>query len=123
MERVSFNIEREELVEALHAEAAAHGRSVEEEALALVEQGLAGKVKTKSAATEGNWVQELIELAGGPELRVPEWRGSERIAPAYPAGMEPLPGESLVAHISRISRPGFDLEIEHDREPHKDPRI
>jgi plasmid stability protein len=59
MERVSFNIEREEFAEALHAEAAAHGRSVSEEALALVEQGLAGKVRRVPSDDSKDWARFL----------------------------------------------------------------
>ena len=29
----------------------------------------------------------------------------------YPPGCEPLPGEGFVAHIRRISAPGFELEL------------
>jgi plasmid stability protein len=36
----------------------------------------------------------------------------------YPPGCEPLPGESFVDHIVRISRPGFEIDIERDRTPH-----
>ena len=115
--------------------AAAHGRSMEEHLRALiVDAGYA--MPTKSTVEEvsrpyraqpresgSNWVAELIGLANGADLRIPEWRGSERIAPDYPVGMEPLPGETFVDHITRISRPGFDLEIERDRTPHREPRV
>lgn len=82
MERISFEIERQDVVEALHAQAEAHGRSVEAELAALVE-----------------------ETYGPPP------RDALRRAPGYPAGMEPLPGESIVDHITRVSRPGFDFDI------------
>jgi plasmid stability protein len=68
VERVSFEIERQEVADALHAEAAAHGRSVAAEVAALVEKGLAGKVKLAKSSAEGNWVQELIELGKGLDL-------------------------------------------------------
>lgn len=29
----------------------------------------------------------------------------------YPPGCEPLPGEGFVAHIQRISAPGFEIEL------------
>lgn len=85
--------------------AAAHGRSMEEHLRQLV-------------------------IAAGEE----PYRSSSRLAeprrafrhepPAYPAGTEPLPGESFVEHITRISRPGFDLEGDENlfalRDPYDD---
>ena len=87
MERVSFEIERQEVADALHAEAAAHGRSVADE------------------------LADLVERTYTP--------GSSRRLPHFPAGLEPMPGENFVDHITRISRPGFEFEIERDRMPHE----
>ena len=120
MERVSFDIERQEVAEALHQSAEAHGRSVAEELAALVEQTY---VPPKAKPANTNWIRELVDIANGAELKMPEWRGSERMAPQYPEGMEPLPNESFVDHITRISRPGFDLGDERDRTPHEGPRL
>lgn len=116
--------------------AAAHGRSMEEHLRQLViEAGLGnsedpGRVREKPASYRSeprekgeDWVSELMRLADGVELPVPQWRGSERIPPPYPEGMEPLPGESFVDHITRISRPGIELESERDRTPHREPRV
>ena len=83
MERISFDIEREDVMEALYTQAEARGRSVEAELAALVE-----------------------------DVYGPSSRGALKRPPGYPPGMEPLPGENFVDHIVRISRPGFDLEIE-----------
>ena len=80
---MSFDIERQDVYEALHAQANAHGRSVNAEAAAVIEQ--------------------IFDVSSRTNLRHP---------PGYPPGMEPLPGESFVDHITRISRPGFDLEPE-----------
>ncbi len=63
MERVSFEIERQDVADALHAEAAAHGRSVEAELAALVEKTYAAKAAARSAGSGENWVAELIALA------------------------------------------------------------
>jgi plasmid stability protein len=115
--------------------AAAHGRSMEEHLRQLiidaavdtpsisVVQEAPQPFRTATKTGSGNWVKNLMELAQGTELRVPEWRGSERLAPDYPVGMEPLPGEAFVDHITRISRPGFELETERDRTPHREPRV
>ena len=62
MERISFEIERQDVAEALQAEAAAHGRSVADEVAALVEQTYAGKAAKATPADDGNWVAELVEL-------------------------------------------------------------
>ena len=123
MERVSFEIERQDVADALHAEAEAHGRSIEAELAALVEQTYTRTKRKATSFYDGNWVEDLIRLADGADLRLPEWRGSERVAPDYPAGMEPLPGESFVDHITRISRPGIELDVERDRTPHEEPRL
>lgn len=116
--------------------AAAHGRSMEEHLRQLViDADVAGishstslrEVPTTYRAAPrdrpADWITELMRLANGAELPVPQWRGSERIAPAYPDGMEPLPDESFVDHITRISRPGFEFDIERDRTPHGEPRM
>jgi hypothetical protein len=116
--------------------AAAHGRSMEEHLRQLVIEAGVGNIRgpdvlrekplpyrAEPSVDEGDWVAELMERAKGVEFSAPQWRGIERIAPSYPEGMEPLPGESFVDHISRISRPGFDLEIERDRTPHGEPRV
>ena len=123
MEWVSFEIERQEVADALHAEAEARGRSVEAELAALVEQTYAPALRKSGSLPDDDWVAELIRVGGGVGLRLPQWRGSERVAPAYPAGMEPLPDESFVDHITRISRPGIDLVEDRDRTPHAEPRL
>jgi hypothetical protein len=111
--------------------AAAHGRSMEEHLRQLVigagavfepaeiRQVSEAPVPFVPAAQNSNWVECLIELAAGAGLHIPESRSFVRHAPAYPAGMAPLPGESFTDHISRLSRPGIDLEIDRDRTPHE----
>lgn len=118
MERVSFDIERQDVSDALHAQAHAAGRTVEAELAALVEQTYATKPDNKEQSSE-NWVEELIRIGGGVDLRIPRSRAFVRYAPDYPAGMEPLPDETFVDHITRISRPGVELEIERDRTAHE----
>lgn len=116
--------------------AAAHGRSMEEHLRQLIiEADITGTTRTegvretqpsyRATPPDGpaDWITELMRIATGAELPVPQRRGSERIAPDYPKGMEPLPGESFVNHITRISRPGFDFDVERDRTPHREPRI
>lgn len=119
MERVSIEIDRA-VAEALQAEADARGRTVEAELAALVERIYARPI---AEAGGENWVDELIRLADGADLRIPRSRTFTRHAPQYPEGMEPLPGESFVDHITRISRPGFELAIERDRTPHEGPDL
>ena len=111
--------------------AAAHGRSMEEHLRQLVIGAGAvsepaeirrvsnAPVPFVATAQNANWVERLIELAGGVGLHIPESRSFVRHAPDYPQGLEPLPGESFVDHISRVSRPGIDLEIDRDRTPHQ----
>lgn len=116
--------------------AAAHGRSMEEHLRQLViEAGLGmndaqSRVREKPTSYRSeprekgeDWVSELIRISKGVEFYLPQWRGNERIAPSYPEGMGPLPGESFVDHITRISRPGIELEPERDRTPHREPRV
>ena len=79
MERVSFEIDRQDVVDALQADAAAHGRSVADEVAALVEHTYAGKAKRSSG--DDNWVRELVELA--TELNLED--GFERFIPARAA--------------------------------------
>lgn len=122
MERISVEIERRDVADALHASAEAAGRSVEAELAALVEHTYA-PTTSDAASKDGNWVEELVTLANGADLRIPQSRTFVRYAPAYPEGMEPLPGEPFVDHIIRISRPGFDLEIERDRTPNEGPDL
>ena len=62
MERISFEIERQDVADALQAEAAAHGRSVADEVAALVVQTYAGKAAKAESADDVNWVTELVEL-------------------------------------------------------------
>ena len=62
MERVSFDIDRAEVYDALRAEAAAHGRSVSEEVATLVKKTYAAKVAVKSN-DDDNWVADLVALA------------------------------------------------------------
>ena len=116
--------------------AAAHGRSMEEHLRQLV-IGAADQrdepvstVREKPTAYRSeprekgeDWVSELMRISKGVEFHLPQWRGNERIAPPYPEGMGPLPGESFVDHITRISRPGIELEPESDRTPHREPRV
>ena len=86
MERVSFEIERQDVADGLHAEAASHGRSVEEEVAALVEKTYAGKSEQARFHSDANWVQELIDLAKGLDL--PD--GIESlIPPRMPENYEP----------------------------------
>lgn len=111
--------------------AAAHGRSMEEHLRQLVigagavsepaeiRQVSETPVPFMPAVQNANWVERLIELAGGVGLHIPESRSFVRHAPDYPEGLAPLPGESFIDHISRISRPGIDLEIDRDRTPHQ----
>ena len=110
--------------------AAAHGRSMEEHLRQLVINAEASPMTAENwhvterqapfepAVRNSNWVEELIALAGGVGLHIPESRSFVRHAPSYPEGMEPLPGETLIDHVSRISRPGIDLEFDRDRTPH-----
>jgi plasmid stability protein len=115
--------------------AAAHGRSMEEHLRQLVidagdisapqepivrEQRVAYRAEPQASE---NWVSELIRLANGADLRIPESRSFVRYAPDYPDGMAPEPDENFIAHISRISRPGIDLDAERDRTPHEGPEF
>ena len=68
MEKVSFEIEREDVAEALHAEAEAHGRSVEEELAALVEKTYAPAGGAKGRGPNDDWVRELAQLAKDLDL-------------------------------------------------------
>ncbi len=68
MERISFDIERQDVADALHAEAASHGRSIEEEVAALVETTYAGKSKVAKTGRSDNWVRDLVQLATDLEL-------------------------------------------------------
>lgn len=72
-----------------------------------------------SAAAHGRSVEDEISAIVSASAT------GTRTPPAYPAGYEPLPGESFVDHIIRVSRPGFDLEIDDDdlfavRDPYSD---
>ena len=69
MERISFEIERQDIAEALHETAEAHGRTVEEELAALVEKTYLPKAG-KPAVGE-NSIQKLIRLGRGLDLQVP----------------------------------------------------
>jgi len=77
MERVSFEIERQDVADALHAEAEARGRSVEAELAALVERTYAANPPTKPFR-DGNWVAGLVALAkeidlpGGIQPMIPQ---------------------------------------------------
>ena len=63
MERLSFEIERPDVAEALHAQAEAHGRSVEAEVAALVEEVFAPKgVKHDEGRAR---IERLIQIARG----------------------------------------------------------
>jgi plasmid stability protein len=62
MERISFEIERQDIAEALQADAAAHGRTIADEVAALVEQTYAEKAARPKPADDNNWVAELVEL-------------------------------------------------------------
>ena len=120
MERISFEIERQDVAETLRGTAEARGRSVEAELAALVER-IYAPAPRKAKADAENWIEELAKIADGADLRIPESRSFIRYAPDYPEGMEPLPGESFVDHITRVSRPGIDLEDERDRTPQQGP--
>ncbi len=63
MERISFDIARQDVADALHAEAASHGRSIEQEVAALVETTYAGKSKVAKSRKRDNWVRDLVQLA------------------------------------------------------------
>lgn len=121
VERVSFEIDRDDVAAALHEQARANGRTVEAEIAALVERTYAPK--TRPTTGDANWVEELIRMADGADLSIPQSRAFIRYAPDYPAGMEPLPGETFVDHITRISRPGIELDVERDRAPHDGQRL
>lgn len=114
--------------------AAAHGRSMEEHLRQLVinadfadaggsPSGFAEARQTFQHDPNYNWVEELIRIANGANLRIPESRSFVRYAPDYPEGLEPQSGESLIQHISRISRPGIDLDADRDRTPHDGPEL
>jgi plasmid stability protein len=120
MKQVIIDIERPDVADALQARADAHGRSVAAEVAALVERIYAPPARGPRFV---NWIDALIEVADGAELHVPKSRAFIRYAPSYPAGMEPLPGESFIDHIDRVSRPGVDLEVEEDRTPHMGPNL
>ena len=125
MEGFRVNIEDDALVDALRETAASHGRSVEDEIAAIVRDhpSIKANAERARAGRDGNWVEELIRLGRGLDLHVPQSTTFVRYAPAYPEGMEPLPGETLVDHLTRVSRPGFELELERDRSPHEGPDL
>lgn len=62
MERVSFDIERQEIADALHAEADARGHTVQAELSALVER-VYGRTAPAATEAEADWVAELIDIA------------------------------------------------------------
>lgn len=68
----------------------------------------------ESAEAHGRTVEEEIQdiVMNNASVNPPR-------RPKYPPGMEPLPGEGMGTWLSRISRPGFDFEIERDRTPHE----
>jgi hypothetical protein len=59
---------------------------VEQEALALVEKGLAGKVKPIKSAAGDNWIRELVQLAKDLDL---EDGFDGLIPPRMPEDFEP----------------------------------
>ena len=70
------------------------------------------------AETHGRSIAEEIKAVVAESPRIMRAKRGE---PKYPPGCEPLPGESFVDHIVRISRPGFDIDeadFERDRTPH-----
>lgn len=69
MERVSFEIERKDIAEALHAEAAAHGRSIEAEVASLVERTYAPKTQRNGEGETS--IARLRRMGHGLELEVP----------------------------------------------------
>ena len=123
MERVSFDISRHDLADALPEQARANGRSVEEELAALVERTYAQPAPRAIRESGESWVDELIRIADGANLQIPDRRAGMRSAPLYPEGMEPLSGETFVEHMTRISRPGIDLTIERDATPYEGPNL
>ena len=84
MERVSFDIERQDVADALHAQADAHGRTVEAELAALVERTYGRQSRAAAAPQDDNWVQELLDLA--KKIDLPDGLGPylpRRITEAY----------------------------------------
>jgi plasmid stability protein len=70
MERISFDIDRQEVADALHARAEAHGRSVEDEVAAIVEQSVAPKPVRDKAASRAR-IERLVALGRGLEFDIP----------------------------------------------------
>lgn len=68
MERVSFDIERKDIAEALHAEAAAQGRSIEAEVALLVERTYAPKARRNGNGETS--IETLRRLGRGLEIEV-----------------------------------------------------
>ncbi len=68
MERVSFEIERQDVAEALHAQAEAQGRSVEAELAALVEQTYAPATARQDSRAR---IDRLIRLGKGLDFEPP----------------------------------------------------
>jgi plasmid stability protein len=118
--------------------AAANGRSLEAELRALLERTYAEEDSTHRArmrAMSGaEFVDHLIKVADGAGEGVFDELESERhnasvsgtstrLRTEFPDGMAPLPYESFVDHITRISRPGLDLDPTDDSAPHTEPRV
>lgn len=87
MERVSFEIERQDVADALHAQANAHGRTIEAELAALVEQTYGHETQFAKPGDGGNWVQELIDIAKQIDL---EQGIDPYLAPRSSEGYEPV---------------------------------
>lgn len=87
MERINFEIDRQDVADALRAEALAHGRSVADEVAALVEQTYAGKGPKQTGIGGDDWVAELVELGkkigleNGIEALIPRREAEPYIPP------------------------------------------
>lgn len=127
MDSFRIDIADETVVEALRKAAQGHGRSIEEEInrIVLEHPAIAARRRRPPADDDRNWVQELLDMGRGLDLKIP---GSlvpppkaRRADPDYPSGMEPLPGEGVGTWMHRITRPGLDTDGELDRWALRDP--
>jgi plasmid stability protein len=70
MDRISFDIGRKEVADALYAQAEAHGRSVGDEVAAIVEQSVAPK-PVHDKATSRARIERLVALGRGLDFEIP----------------------------------------------------
>lgn len=114
MERVSFEIERQDVADALHAKAEAQGHSVAAEVASLVEQVYGAPTTAEASRAR---IERLAQSAGGIDFQPPP---RQPLVDERAARIRAMPDPEFIDHLIATAN-GATLELPERRiDPERD---